>query len=450
MKINQTMQVTIPYIEMNGVAAVKIQNEYVFIKDVVEKENVTVRLVKKIQEGWIGEVVQINERSKNRVKNPCKIAGDCGGCCYYHMNYAAQLQLKKEQIEDLVKEYGYRIKVHDVVGMDKPNAYRNKIIMSFSKNKQREVKMGFYAENSHHIVDVDECLNHEDLVNEICRTIKKLVTKFRIEIYDEDRRTGLLRHVLIRRGFKTNQTLLCFVVSNKVFPAGKALVAELLKAHPEISTVVLNVNNRKTSVVLGDEEKVLYGKGFIQDELCGMKYSISSKSFYQINHEQTEKLYQKAIECMNLQGNEVLYDMYCGIGTIGLSAASKAKEVLGVEINPRAIEDAKKNAQINQVKNIRFFAEDASQFMRKAASQKKKVDAVFIDPPRSGSDEVFLEALCSMKPRQIVYISCNPITQMRDLRFLFQAGYRAEDCYLFDLFPQTAHVETAVLLVRKG
>ena len=449
MKINQLIEVNVPKVNMEGIARVKVQNEVVLIKDVVEKEKVTIKLVKRINEGWVGEVVKVLTPSNYRQKNPCAIASLCGGCSYYHMTYESQLILKKQQIIDLVKESGYtQLKVHDVVGMNEPCAYRNKIIMSFARNKQRVTKMGFYGENSHEIVDVNECLNHEPFVNDLCRTIKRLVSKFKIEIYDEDRRTGLLRHVLIRRGFVSNQTLVCFVLSNKLFPAGKSMVKELLKAHPEVTSVVVNVNNRKTSIVLGDEEKVLYGKGYIQDELCGLKYAISTKSFYQINHEQTEKLYAKAIELMNLKGNEVVYDMYCGIGTIGLSAAKSALEVVGVEINTKAIEDAKKNAQYNQIKNARFYAEDASTFMNKAAHMSKRVDAVFIDPPRSGSDEVFLKALCQMKPKQIVYISCNPVTQMRDLRTLFQAGYKATDCYLYDMFPQTSHIESVVLLTK--
>ena len=246
----------------------------------------------------------------------------------------------------------------------------------------------------------------------------------------------------------TNQSLVCFVVAQKVWPGCKNFVAELVKHCPEVTSVVQNVNSRKTSVVLGDEEKVLYGKGFITDQLLGVKYTISAKSFYQINHDQTELLYAKAIELMNLKGNEIVYDMYCGIGTIGISAAARAKKVIGVEVNKQAVEDARKNGAVNQIKNVEFVCADATEYMRKAAGARRQVDAVFIDPPRSGSDEVFLKALASMGARQIVYVSCNPQTQVRDIKVLVKYGYRVEECYPFDLFPRTAHVETIVLLSK--
>lgn len=447
MKQNQSLNVKIKQIAMDGQAYVKIQGETIIISDVLPDEEVKVTLVKRVKEGWIGRVDSIVKCSPNRISSLCPYSQKCGGCAYLHLDYAAELKLKKQQLIELVNSNGLRLKVHDVCGMKEPCAYRNKIIMSFSR-KGKQIQCGFYSDFSHEIVDIRSCLNHDDASNRIIQTIKELVVKNRIEIYDEDRRNGFLRHVLIRRGFMTNQTLVCFVTAQKVWPGSKNFVSELIKKCPEVTTVVQNINTRKTSIVLGDDEKVLYGKGFITDTLLGIKYTISAKSFYQINHDQTERLYAKAIELMNLKGNEIVYDMYCGIGTIGISAAAKAKQVIGVEVNRQAIEDAKKNASVNQIKNTEFVCEDASVYMKKAAAQRRRVDAVFIDPPRSGSDEIFLKALASMKPRQIVYVSCNPQTQMRDIKTLMKYGYKAEECYPFDMFPRTAHVESVVLMSR--
>lgn len=448
MKLNQIVKVKIPSVNMDGQAYVRVQNETLVLSGVYFNEEVQAKVVKRIKEGWVGEVEKVLKPSPFRIKSACSVK-NCGGCSYLTLDYENQLKMKKQQIVELFAKNGMKqVKIHDVEGMEKPCAYRNKIIMSFSKDKQRKLHFGFYSENSHQIVDVDECLNHDDISNKILKTIKELVIKYKLEIYDEDRRTGFLRHVLIRRGFVTNQTLVCFVCASKPFPAAKKLIAELVEKHPSVKTVVQNINTRKTSIVLGDEEKVLFGKGSIEDELCGLRYNISSKSFYQINHDQTEKLYNKAIELMRLKGNEVVYDMYCGIGTIGMTAAKKAREVTGVEVNAQAIEDAKKNARLNKQQNIRFVCEDASSFMKKAAQERRKVDAVFIDPPRSGSDELFINSLVSMRPKQIVYISCNPQTQVRDLKVFAKAGYVTKDCYLYDLFPQTAHVESVCLLTR--
>lgn len=447
MKQNQSINVKIKQLAMDGQAYVKVQNETVIISGVLPNEEVKVTLVKRVKEGWIGKVDVILKRSPQRINSLCPYSQKCGGCAYLHLDYEAELKLKKQQLIDLVNSNGLRLNVHDVCGMAEPVSYRNKIIMSFGR-KGKQIQCGFYSDYSHEIVDIQSCLNHDDVSNRIIQAIKELVIKNRIEIYDEDRRSGFLRHVLIRRGFTTNQTLVCFVVAQKVWPGSKNFIAELIRKCPEVTTVVQNVNTRKTSIVLGDEEKVLYGKGFITDSLLGIKYTISPKSFYQINHDQTERLYAKAIELMNLKGNEIVYDMYCGIGTIGISASAKAKQVIGVEVNRQAIEDAKKNAVVNQIKNVEFVCEDASAYMKKAAAQRRQVDAVFIDPPRSGSDENFLRALASMKPNQIVYVSCNPQTQMRDLKVLMKYGYTAEDCYPFDMFPRTAHVECVCLLTR--
>ena len=434
-------------VELDGQARVKVKNQNWLIKGACENEEVVVKFLKRIEQGIVGEVVEVKKANPQRCRMDCRIAHECGGCQYRYMRYQEQLAMKKRQIIRLLEGERIRLKVHDVMGMEVPLAYRNKMIKSFSKDKAG-VHFGFYGEYSHNVVDVKRCLNHEKISDEVFDTIERLVKKYRIPVYDEDRKQGCIRHVLIRRAVKSNETLVCLVAASKQLPQGKGFVNDLITAHPEIKSVVLNVNMRKTSIVLGDEEKVLYGKGTVCDELCGLKFNISSRSFYQINHDQTERLYKKAIELMNPSKEDVVYDMYCGIGTIGLCCAQHVKQVVGVEVNAQAIKDAIVNAKSNKVENIRFVCADASDFMMKSAKEKKHIDCVFIDPPRSGCDERFLDALVYLKPKKIVYVSCDPSTQVRDLKYLFRNGYKAEDMYLVDMFPNTSHIESIVALSR--
>ena len=267
--------------------------------------------------------------------------------------------------------------------------------------------------------------------------------------YDEDTGQGFLRHVLIKRGFATNQIMVVLVTSTKVFPGKNNYIKAIRKVHPEISTIIMNINNRKTSVVLGSEEVTLYGRGYIEDVLCGVRFQISAKSFYQVNPIQTEVLYNKAIEMAGLKGDETVIDAYCGIGTIGLILSHKVKDVIGVELNNDAVKDAIKNARNNNIKNAYFHNDDAGDFMVKLADDNKKIDLVIMDPPRAGSDEKFLSSLVKLSPDKVVYISCNPITQERDLRYLVKNGYEVKEIQPVDMFPQTNHVETVVSLSHK-
>jgi len=273
-----------------------------------------------------------------------------------------------------------------------------------------------------------------------------LLKRYQVSIYDEKRQRGLLRHVLIRRAIVKDQTMIVLVCNDNVFKGSKNFCNELVKSFPSIKTVVLNVNKRKTSIVLGNEEKVLYGKGFIVDELCGLTFKISPKSFYQINHEQCQALYNKAIDLLELKGDEIVIDAYCGIGTIGMVAAKKAKEVIGVELNQDAIKDANNNARMNKIGNIRFVNDDASNFMAVLAKTRQRVDCVIMDPPRSGSTKEFMDAIKILNPKKVVYISCDPTTQIRDIKYFSKLGYRGNVLYPFDMFPHTIHTETIVLL----
>lgn len=448
MKINDTFITTLPPISMDGKFKVIQNRQNVWVNQGIENEKVEIKITKRIKEGYVGEIVRVIEPSIYRKANDCKIK-KCGGCDFRYIQYDQQLKIKKKMIENELQENKLSLQVKDVVGMESPYAYRNKVILTFQKNK-KQVNMGFYEENSHYVVNIPSCFNHDELTNQLASTLLKLVEKFHIEIYDEDRKTGILRHVLIRRAVVTNQTLVCLVVAQSQFKGSRNFVNELIKQCPFVTTVVMNTNSRSTSVVLGNDEKVIVGKGFIVDELCGHTYRISASSFYQINHDQTEKLYSKAIELAQLKPQDIVYDMYCGIGTIGMSMAHQVKEVVGVEINRQAIEDAKMNAKMNRLHNVSFVCEDATTFMQKKAMKHQKVDVVFMDPPRSGSTHEFMDGLVEMNPKKIVYISCNPQTQIKDLNYLKKKGYIAHEMYLYDMFPMSCHIETIVLLSKRN
>ena len=297
---------------------------------------------------------------------------------------------------------------------------------------------------------MDSCLIEDQKADEIIVTIRSMLRSFKIRVFDEDTGYGLLRHVLIRRGFTTGEILVVLVTASPVFPSKNNFVKALREKHPEITTIVQNINGRSTSMVLGDKEHVLYGKGYIEDVLCGLRFRISSRSFYQINSAQTEKLYGKAMELAGLTGKETVLDAYCGIGTIGLIASKHAGKVIGVELNQDAVRDAVQNAKKNGITNAQFFCNDAGRFMSHMAARGESADVVFMDPPRSGSTEEFIDAVALMQPKRVVYISCGPDTLARDLKVFAKHGYRAKEAWPVDLFGWTGHVETVALLTKKS
>lgn len=430
-------------LDASGKGIVKIKNDKVLIENLLPQEEVELEYTIK-KEPKVISAMRLSE-SADRVKPRCRIFDRCGGCQLQHVNYKAQLEWKKEKVQSLLGRYG---QVQEILGMEEPWAYRNKVIATFSLNKKGKVIAGIYEEDSHQVVPYSECWIQDAMAAKILNTLCELMTKFRIEPYDEDKRTGLVRHCLIRIGHVSREVLVCLVCASPIFPARKQLVQQLRSRHPEITTIVMNVNNRSTSIVLGQQERVLSGTGKIQDQLCGLRFSITAKSFYQINTQQTEILYYKAMELANLTGQERVLDAYCGIGTISLVAAQKAKEVVGVEVNPVSIKNAIENARVNHIRNAWFVEADAGLFMEQAAREGQRYDVVLMDPPRSGADERFLKSLCQLSPDRIVYISCNPSTQARDLRHLTHEGYQVEAIVPVDLFPMTVHVETIVLLSK--
>ncbi len=386
-------------------------------------------------------------QTSNKKTNPdaCPLAKKCGGCQLQNMTYDRQLKWKQARCEILLKKFG---KVNKIIGMENPYNYRNKVQAAFGRTRSGKIISGVYQSGSHRIVSVDTCMTEDKIADEIIVDIRNMLPKFKILVFDEDKGTGFLRHVLVKRGFASGEVMVVLVGVSNYFPIKKKFVAALLEKHPEITTVILNINPKDTNLVLGEREEVLYGNGYIEDTLCGCVFRISAKSFYQINPVQTEKLYGKAMELAELNETTTVIDAYCGIGTIGLVAAKTAGSVIGVELNRDAVKDAIANAKRNNAKNARFYCADAGDFMQSLAEEGESADVVFMDPPRAGSTRKFIDSVAKMNPEKVVYISCNPETLARDLDYFIKKGYEVKKICPVDMFPHTNHIETVCLLSK--
>ncbi len=391
--------------------------------------------------------MQKQEAGKNR-QAVCPVSEKCGGCKWIGKPYQEQLALKEKWVKELMAPF---CRLEPIIGMEQPEHYRNKVHAVFGEDRKHNPISGIYQEGTHSIVPVDSCLIENEKADAIIVSVRGLLKSFKIRPYNEDTGYGLLRHVLIRTGYATGQIMVVLVLASPIMPSKNNFVKALLKLHPEITTIVVNVNNRNTSMVLGDKEQVIYGKGYIEDVLLGKTFRISPKSFYQVNPVQTQKLYGKALEFAALTGRETVVDAYCGTGTIGLIASDKARRVIGVELNPDAVKDARINAKCNGVKNIGFYQNDAGKFLVDMAASGDKVDVVLMDPPRAGSDEAFLGSVVKIGPKKIVYISCNPETLVRDIKYLKKNKYRVKRAVPVDMFPYTdlRHVEMVCLLEKE-
>ena len=387
------------------------------------------------------------EKPEAAEKSICPYSGKCGGCQMIALPYGEQLRQKQERMDTLLGAFG---PVSEIIGMSHPYHYRNKCHAAFGTDEKGRLISGIYQPSSHRIVPVESCLIEDEVSDAVIADIRDMMPKYKMTAYNERKEQGFLRHVLIRRGFSTGEVMVVLVGAQPVFKAEKPFVRALIEKHPEIKTVILNINSAYTPVVLGRQEKVLYGPGYIEDILFSCRFRISAKSFYQVNPVQTEKLYATAMEFANLSGNETVIDAYCGTGTIGIVAAAGCASVTGVEINKDAVRDAVINARTNNRKNCRFVCADAGDTMRAMSAAGETCDAVFMDPPRSGSDEKFLSALTEMHPGRIVYISCGPDTLARDLKFLTAKGYSVQKIQPIDMFPHTEHCEVVVAMSRAG
>lgn len=444
--MNQIVKGKCTDISSEGKGVVKVNNNIYFVDGLFVGEEAELLVQYSRSGAYFAKVKTLLKASPNRIQPKCKICTSCGGCQYQQIDYNTQLEYKTNRVKNAIKRIGkIDVEVKPCLGAKNPYNYRNKIQVPFSKDKNGKVIYGFYKENSHIIMPVKECAIENKKAAPILWDIKLLLEKHKISTYNEDTGKGILRYVLIRTSLHFDELMVVLVTSTMNFPGQRNFVDELVKLHPEITTVVENVNSRHTNVILGEHEKVLYGKGYIQDNICDLTFNVSASSFFQVNPEQVEVLYRTALNLLNDDKNQIVLDAYAGVGTIGLIASSKAKHVYSVELNKFASKNAIENAKRNNVSNITFACDDAGKYI---SSFEGNLDVVIMDPPRKGSDEVFLDTLINKKVPNIIYVSCDPETLARDLNYL-SSHYEVKYIQPVDMFPMTCHVETVVLLNKR-
>lgn len=447
----QTVTIAVHGLGHSGEGVGRHEGLTVFVPGGVPGDTLRVKVIEVKKNYARAALAEVVEPSPSRVAPPCPVVGECGGCQLQHVAYPAQLELKRQQVVDALERLGklQGVTVHPTLGMDEPWNYRNKAQFPVGL-RGGKVVAGFFAPGSHRIVDIAQCDIQHPLGNQIMAVVKELAQKYGVPIYDEVRHQGVLRHVLARAGRGTGEAMAVLVTNGPELPSGQKIARELIERIPAIVSVVQNINPEQTNVVLGRRSKVLAGRDHIIDYIGDLEFAISPVSFFQVNPAQTEVLYGKALEYAGLTGGETVLDIYCGIGTISLFLARKAGRVVGIEVVPPAIEDARENAQRNGVGNVVFICGDAAVEMPRLAEEGTTADVIVVDPPRKGCDEPVLQAMAAMGPGRIVYVSCNPASLARDLGTLQGLGYRTVEVQPVDMFPHTAHVECCSLLVREN
>ena len=437
-------------LSFEGKGVVKLSYGVVFVDGLFPGEEAEIEILYKRAGSYFGKVYRLITKSKDRIQPKCGVCTACGGCQLQQLSYQAQLEYKTNKVKEALRRH--EIKGVDVLpcfGMENPYEYRNKVQVPLGRDPHGHIVSGFYRSGTHKIIPVEKCWIENIKAEKIISNIKKLMKDFHYAPYDEDTRTGIFRHILIRTSYHYNEVMVTLVTNQDEFRGKNNFVKELVKLNPEITSIIQNINTRDTNVILGEKERVLFGPQTIKDSILGVDFLISSKSFFQVNPIQVEKLYDFAINFGNLSKNEEIFDAYCGIGTISLCASKFVKKVTGVEIVKEAIIDAKKNAKINHIENAEFLLGDAGEVFEKLVSQKTKFSTVFVDPPRKGLDEKFINTLLQLEPEKVVYVSCVPETLARDLKLL-EKSYEIEKVQPVDMFPMTFHVETIVSLILKN
>ena len=451
MKKDDLIEVTIEDLSEEGTGIGKFEGMTFFIKDAVIGDRVRAKIMKMKKNYGFARLMEVLTPSPDRVEPLCPVARQCGGCQIQAMSYEAQLAFKTRKVENNLKRIGKfeEIPMESIIGMEDPFHYRNKAQFPFGKNRDGKIITGFYAGRTHSIIENTSCHLGKEVNEEILEKILAWMNAFHVEPYNEATGKGLMRHSLIRCGFRTGEIMVCLVINGRKIPGEEALV-DSLKIIPGMTSISLNVNKEKTNVILGREVINLWGRPYIEDYIGEVKYQISPLSFFQVNPVQTERLYGKALEYAGLTGEETVWDLYCGIGTISLFLARKARKVYGVEIIPDAIEDARRNASLNGFTNTEFYVGKAEEVLpEKYEKEGVRADVIVVDPPRKGCDETLLSTMVKMQPERIVYVSCDSATLARDLRYLCDNGYELKRVCPADMFPQTVHVETVVLLSHK-
>ncbi|WP_430510476.1 23S rRNA (uracil(1939)-C(5))-methyltransferase RlmD [Gottfriedia solisilvae] len=447
---NQFLEVEFIDLTHEGHGVAKVEGYPIFVPNALPGEKATIKVIKTSKGYGFGKVVELQNQSPVRVEPVCSIYNQCGGCQTQHISYEGQLDAKYKQVTEVMKRIGKLedVVIHPVLGMENPWSYRNKAQVPVGELEGGLV-VGFYQKRSHEIIPMNECFIQGKENDEMIQDVKDICDELKIEPYNEQTHKGILRHIMARYGHFTNESMLVLVTNKVNFPKKEELVSKIVEKYPNITSIIQNVNNEKTNVILGNQTFVLFGSETIKDKIGDITFEISARSFYQVNPTQTKVLYDKALEYANLNGNETVIDAYCGIGSISLFLAQKAKKVYGVEIVPEAIEDAKRNATINQMTNVEFEVGKAEEVIPNWYKQGIKAEVLVVDPPRKGCDEALLNTIIDMKPSKVVYVSCNPSTLARDLRVLEDGGYETVQIQPVDMFPHTSHVECCALLILK-
>ncbi|MED4074097.1 23S rRNA (uracil(1939)-C(5))-methyltransferase RlmD [Priestia endophytica] len=447
---NQYVTVKFEDLTHEGAGVAKVDGFPIFVQNALPEEEGNVKIIK-VKKGFaIGRMMETTKESRFRTEPPCPVYKQCGGCQLQHLKYEAQLDYKTKQVKEVLARLGNikDVTVHPTLGMEDPWNYRNKAQVPVGESEGGLVA-GFYKQRSHDIIDIERCMIQQEQNDDVVQAVREICSKYGIRAYDETKHKGTLRHVMVRYGATTGEQMVVLVTRTKELSNKNKVIEELRARLPQLKSIVQNVNLKKTNVIMGDETTVLWGEEYIYDNIGDIKFAISARSFYQVNPTQTKVLYDKALEYADLQGEEEVIDAYCGIGTISLFLAQKAKKVYGVEIVPEAIEDAKRNAELNGITNAEFEAGKAEEVIPAWYKKGISADTLVVDPPRKGCDEALLNTIIDMKPNRVVYVSCNPGTLARDLQVLEEGGYKTVEVQPVDMFPHTTHVECCALLVRK-
>ena len=449
-KKNQELEVNIVDNGFDGEGIAKIDNFTIFIKGAIKGERCRILIVKVNKSFAFGKLLEVMQPSEYRVNADCVTYKRCGGCSLRHIKYGETLKIKRDMVQNLVnKELHNKIDVNDVIGMNNPYNYRNKLQYPVGKNKDGIPVMGVFANRTHEIVPVESCLIQNKDAEEVAKGIFKFIKENNISVYDEKTRNGAIRHIVVKIGVKTNEIMCIIVTNEEKLDKESELVKYITAKFPNIKTIIKNINNKNTNVILGDKDEVLYGDGYIYDKLGEYTFKISAKSFYQTNPIQTEMLYNKAIEFAKLDKEDVLCDLYCGIGTIGIFASNKVNQVYGIEIVEEAVEAAKENANLNNVDNIEFVTGDVEKAFKELVEERNiKPTAIIVDPPRRGLDVTTINKILELEVKKLVYVSCNPATMMRDLKML-EEKYVVKEIQPVDMFPYTSHVECVVAMTLR-
>ncbi|WP_029159421.1 23S rRNA (uracil(1939)-C(5))-methyltransferase RlmD [Clostridium scatologenes] len=450
---NEEYDMNITGMGYEGEGVGKINDFTVFVPGALLNEKVKVKIVKVNKNFAFAKLIDVMEASEYRTEPACNIYKRCGGCQLQHYSYKAQLNFKKQRVKDCIERIGKlktsEVILYDTIGMDDPYRYRNKVQLPVGE-KNGEVNIGFYAQRTHQIINMDTCNIQHEAADKVLKLIKSWMKKYKIEAYNEQLHSGSIRHIMVRKAFKTNEVMVVVVTRSNELPHKEELIEMLIESKENIVSIIQNVNSKKTNVILGIECITLWGKDNISDYIGEFRFNISPLSFFQVNPVQTEVLYNKALEYASLTGNETVFDAYCGTGTISLFLSQKAKKVYGIEIVPQAIENAKINAEQNNIDNAEFIVGESEKVIPELIKNGVKADVVVVDPPRKGCEKSLLEAIAQMSPERIVYVSCDPGTLARDLSILDELGYKVAEVQPVDMFPQTAHVETVVKLIKQN